>query len=183
MVGTDSKLAPVKPLLGRALELMRMGIDSGRGVLRGLRSPALPDGSLEMAFYQVRDDFASNQRTRLRIVILGQTRPVEPAVLEQLYLIAREALLNALRHSEASKVEAEIEYLRRTLRVVVRDNGTGIDLQVLRSGQNSHCGLTGMLETAASIGANIRIWSKQKVGTEVEVSVPLNRTSRPKRAI
>lgn len=176
-------LARAKPLLGRALELMRKGIDRGRAVLRGLWSPALSDGSLEMALYQVRDDFASNQQTRLRIVILGQTRPVEPAVLEQLYLIAREALLSALRHSEASKVEAEIQYLRRKLRVVVRDNGTGIDPQVLRSDRNSHCGLTRMRESAASIGANIQIWSMPKVGTEVEISVPLNQTSRPNRAI
>lgn len=118
--------------------------------------------------------------SRNRIVILGQTRPVEPAVLEQLYLIAREALLNALRHSQASKVEAEIEYLRRKLRVIVRDNGTGIDLQVSRSARNSHCALTGMRERAASIEANIQMWSKQKVGTEVEISVLLNRCPSPK---
>jgi signal transduction histidine kinase len=101
-----------------------------------------------------------------------------PAVQEQIYWIAREALLNALRHSAASRVEAEIEYLPRKLRVVVRDDGTGIDPEVLRAGRNSHWGLAGMQERAASIGAKVRVWSKQGQGTEVEISLPLHRLGK-----
>ena len=72
------------------------------------------------------------------IVIHGGTRTFVPAVQKQVYWIAREALLNALRHSAASRVEAEIEYLPRKLRVVVRDNGTRIDPKALRTGRDSH---------------------------------------------
>ena len=119
-------------------------LDDGRAALLGLRSPALPDGSLEKALGDAGDDFAAGGRSRLCIVILGETRPLVPAIQEQIYWIAREALLNALRHSAASRVEAEIEYLPRKLRVVVRDDGTGIDPEVLRAGRNSHWGLAGM---------------------------------------
>jgi nitrate/nitrite-specific signal transduction histidine kinase len=59
------------------------------------------------------------------------------------------------------------------LRVVVRDNGAGIDPQLLRSGRKSHWGLTVMRERAANIGARLRIWSKRKAGTELELSVLL----------
>jgi signal transduction histidine kinase len=59
------------------------------------------------------------------------------------------------------------------LRLIVRDNGKGIDPQALQSGQHSHWGLTGMRERAASIGAEIQIWSKQGGGTEVEISAPI----------
>jgi signal transduction histidine kinase len=165
--------SPAKPMLRRALDLMRKGINEGRATLLGLRSPVLPDGSLEKALCDVRNDFAPSERARFRIVIVGETKPLEPAVQEQMFLIAREALLNALRHSEASSVEVEIEYLQRKLRVVVRDNGKGIDLQARQSGQNSHWGLTGMRERAASIGAEIRVWSNQGEGTEVGISVPI----------
>ena len=165
--------SPAKPILRRALDLMRKGINEGRATLLGLRSPVLPDGSLEEALCDVRNDFAASERARFRMVIIGETKPLEPAVQEQIFLIAREAILNALRHSEASSVEVEIEYLRRKLRVVVRDNGKGIDPQALQSGQNSHWGLTGMRERAASIGAKIRVWSNQGEGTEVEISLPI----------
>ncbi len=77
-----------------------------------------------------------------------------------------------MRHSKATSVEAEVEYQRRQLRVVVRDNGCGIDPQMLRLEGDSHWGLLGMHERARCIGAQLRIWSKRGAGTEVEISVP-----------
>jgi len=167
--------SPAKPILRRTLALMRKGIDEGRAVLRGLRAPALPDGSLEKALYDVQNDLGPSERARLRIALLGEAKPLDPAVQEQIFFIAREALLNALRHSRASRVEVEIEYLKRKLRVVVRDNGAGIDPQVLRSGLDSHWGLLGMQERAMKIDANLRIWSKRGAGTEVEISCAMHK--------
>lgn len=160
-------------MLRRALDLMRKGINEGRATL-GLRSSVLQDGSLEKALCDVRNDCASSDRAQFRIVIVGETKPLESAVEEQIFLIAREALLNALRYSAASRVEADIEYLPRKLRVVVRDDGTGIDPEALRTGRNSQCGLTGIQERAASIGAKVRVWSKRGAGTEVEISLPIH---------
>ena len=166
--------SPAKPVLSSALDLIRKGLKEARGALLGLRSPALPKGSLEEALAEIRDDFAPCGSSRLHIIILGQSRPLIPAVQNEVYLIAREALLNALQHSKGSRVEAEIEYLARKLRVVVRDNGSGIDPESMRTQQQSHWGLTGMQERAASIGAKVRLWSKQGEGTEVEISLPLH---------
>jgi signal transduction histidine kinase len=164
--------SPAKPILRRALELIRKGLDEGRRALLGLRTAALPEGSLEKALGDVRDAVPSGSRTHLCLLILGESRPLIPAVRDEVYWIAREALLNALRHSGADRIEAEIEYLPRKLRVVVRDDGTGIDPEVLRTGRNSHWGLAGMQERAASIGARVRVWSKRGEGTEVEITVP-----------
>ena len=172
---------PAKPFLGRALDLMGKGLNEARATRRGLRSPVLADGSLEKALSDVQNDFGPSKRARFRIVIVGEGKPLEPAVQEQIFLIAREALLNALRHSEASLTEVEIEYQRRKLRVVVRDNGKGIDPGVLQPGQNPHRGLTGMRERAASTGAEIRVWSNQGEGTEVEISVPIHGGRAPSR--
>ena len=165
--------SPAKPMLRRALDLMRKGISEGRTALLGLRSPELPEGSLEKALHHVPDDFPPSERTRARIVIIGNTKPLEPAVQEQIFLIAREALLNAFRHSQASHVEVKIEYSRRKLRIVVWDNGIGIDPQALQSGKNLHWGLPGMRERAAGIGAEVRVWSKHGKGTEVRISMPM----------
>jgi len=167
-----------KPILRRSLDLIRKGLEEGRGALLGLRSPVLPDGSFEKALGDIRNDFAPGGRTRLCMVILGETRSLEPAVQEGIYWIAREALLNALRHSATSQVEAEIEYLPRKLRVVVRDDGTGIDPKALRTGRTSHGGLTGMQERAARIDARVRVWSKRGGGTEVEISLPTHAPGR-----
>ena len=172
----DDQLAadsPAKPVLRQALNLMRKVIDEGRAAVLGLRSPELPEGSLEQALCHRLDDFAPSDRARLRIIILGQARPLDPAIFEEIYRVVCEAMRNALTHSEANTVEVEIEYLRRKLRIRVRDNGIGIDSQILESGKSQHWGLTGMRERAATAGAKIRVWSKRGRGTEVEISVPM----------
>jgi signal transduction histidine kinase len=54
----------------------------------------------------------------------------------------------------------------------VRDNGCGIDPQVLGPGRAGHWGLTGMRERAMRIGGLLNISSSSSAGTEVQVSVP-----------
>jgi signal transduction histidine kinase len=129
--------------------------------------------SLEQALSSVGDEFTAGG-AQLRILVMGQPKALKPAIQEQIYLIVREALVNALRYSEATSIEAEVEYQRRQLRVVVRDNGRGIDPRVLGSGRDSRWGLLGMHERARCIGAQLRVWSRQGAGTELEISVPAN---------
>jgi signal transduction histidine kinase len=164
--------SPAKPVLSRVLDIIRRGIAEGRAALQGLRSAEVPSTSLEHALSDFREELTPTEQARLRIVIMGQPRELNPSIREQIYLIAREALLNALHHSDARTVEAEIEYLPGKLRVVVRDNGTGIDPQVLLSGRKSHWGLKGMRERAKSIDAQLRVLSRRGAGAEVEICVP-----------
>lgn len=163
--------SPSKPSLNRALLLMRRVLDEGRDALLGLNSPGQESQSLEKALAELGDGFIANG-TEFRVSVMGRPKPLVPGVQEQVYLIAREAVVNAMRHSGATAIEAEIEYLPGKLRLIVRDNGSGIDPQVLRSGRESHLGLPGMRERAQKIGAQLRIWSKQGAGTEVEIIVP-----------
>jgi len=162
--------SPTKSPLGRALVHMRRVIDEGRGALLGLRAPDLESTSLERALADLGDQFAPGG-ARFKISVLGHCKALLPAVQDELILIAREALANAWRHSQATNIEAEIEYLPGKLRLAVRDNGSGIDPQVLRFERESHWGLQSMRERARAIGAQLRIWSRHGAGTEVEVSV------------
>jgi signal transduction histidine kinase len=162
--------SPSKPSLNHALNVMRRVIDEGRHALKGLRSSGMASTSLEQALSSVGEEYTPSG-ARFRMLVMGEPKALKPAIQEQIYLIVREALLNALRHSEATSIEAEVEYQRHQLRVVVRDNGRGIDQQVLRSQQDSHWGLLGMRERARSIGAQLRIWSRRGAGTEVEISI------------
>ena len=59
--------SPAKPVLRRVVDLIRKGLDEARGTLLGLRSPVLPDGSLEKALRDVRDDFAPGEIGRAHV--------------------------------------------------------------------------------------------------------------------
>jgi len=142
-----------------------------RAPLKSASASSAGSQTLEEALCLLREELRPGG-SRFRIFVTGKSRALNPNVQEQIYLIGREALLNALRHSEATSIEAEIEYLPNRLRVVVRDNGCGIGPEVVRSDRNGHWGLVGMHERAGSIGGRLRIWSGPGCGTEVEICVP-----------
>ena len=164
--------SPTVSSLNRVLHLMHRGIDEGRAALRQMRSTATVPPRLEEALHCLWDELTPGG-VEFRILVEGQPKAFNPAVQEQIYLIVREAVHNALQHSGATAVEAEVEYSARRLRVIVRDNGCGMDPQVIRSGRDLHWGLQGMRERAASLGAQLRIWSRHDAGTEVEISIPI----------
>ena len=79
---------------------------------------------------------------------------------------------NAFRHSGAHSIEAELNYERSELRVRIRDDGTGIDSEILRQGhREGHFGLPGMRERAQRVGAHLDVWSGSGAGTEVELRI------------
>ncbi len=167
-----SAASPAKPIVGRVLELMGQVIDDGRVTLRGLRSHGRDAGDLEQAFSRIPQEIVPLQPIDFRVIVEGQVRPLHPVIRDEVYRIGREALANAFRHSRATDVEVELEYADTQLRVLVRDNGCGIDPQVVRTGRDGHWGLSGMRERASRIGATLTVWSRAEGGTEVDLSVP-----------
>src|SRR5262249_30975704 len=106
-----------------------------------------------------------------RVIVEGEPRPLHPLLRDDIYRIGREALVNAFRHSRAKNIEIELEYGSR-FRVLIRDNGSGIDDSGLRSGREGHGVLRGMREGAEKMGGRFSVRSAPAAGTEVELSVP-----------
>src|SRR5260370_42090962 len=97
----------------------------------------------------------------------GTPRPLHPVLRDEIYRIAREALRNAFRHSGASRIETDITYGERLLRLRIRDNGTGIDPNVLdQGGRAGHWGLVGMRERAKRIGVRLEVRGREGAGAE-----------------
>jgi signal transduction histidine kinase/ligand-binding sensor domain-containing protein len=171
----EDRLPPdstAKPALGRVLKLMSQVIEEGRNAVQGLRSTQTSTLELGQAFSRIQQELALEEGVGFRVIVDGQPRPLHPVLRDEVYRIGREALVNAFRHSHAKSIEIELEYASRQLRVLVRDNGCGIDPQMLLSGRAGHWGLPGMRERAERIGAKLQVWSRPAAGTEVELSVP-----------
>ena len=96
-----------------------------------------------------------------------------PLIGDEVYWIVAEALRNAFRHAEARRTEVRIHYDKRRLRVVVQDDGRGIDAQFLSAGgRTGHHGLSGMYERARLVGGKLIVRSELDSGTQIELSVP-----------
>ena len=164
--------SPVQPSLRHILQLMEGVIEEGRNTLRGLRLSNKGSHDMELAFLRIPQELGIDQKTAYRVVVEGSPLPLKAVIHDEVCSIGREALVNAFRHSGASSIEVELEYATSSIRVLVRDNGCGINPAVLRWGRDGHWGLSGMRERAERIGARFKVMSGLSAGTEIELSVP-----------
>jgi len=164
--------SPAKSPIQRGLELLKQVSEEGRNALRALRSPQSGDEGLEQALSRLHKEFALPGDIDFRVVAQGDPRELRPLIRDEIYLIAREAVVNAFRHSRASTIEVEVDYASRNLRILVRDNGCGIDAQVLKTGREGHWGLANMRQRAEKIGAKFEVLSRINGGTEIQLWIP-----------
>jgi ligand-binding sensor domain-containing protein/signal transduction histidine kinase len=161
---------PNRQELERVLNLMSRVSDEGRVAVRGLRTESGDD--LEQAFCLVQQEYAARNGADFEVTVEGRVRTIHPLIRDEVYRIGREALVNAFRHARATRIEVELEYGPRRLRMLIRDDGCGIDPNILQAGRDGHWGLPGMRERARRIGGQLTLSSRTASGTEVELLLP-----------
>lgn len=130
--------------------------------------PPLPE-----ALACVAEDLRRETPIEYRVTVEGRAREIDSLIRDEMYLIGREALTNAFRHSQGKTVEVEIHFDDSNVRLRVRDDGKGIaDETVRNGGLAGHWGMSGMHERASRIGGELKIWNRFDAGTEVELRVP-----------
>ena len=89
------------------------------------------------------------------------------------YRIAQEAMRNARRHSGAAHVDVEVRSADGGIRLVVADDGRGVDPAFLVRPRPGHLGLSAMRERAEIAGGTWSVESNAGVGTRIQAWIPL----------
>ncbi len=141
-----------------------------RLMVHELRPSALEKGGLVGALRRRLD--AVEERAGVMTRLLAPSALVLPPMLEDgLFLVAQEALNNALRHAKASAVTVRIEVDGETITLEVEDDGCGCDLEAAR--QSGGIGLLAMRERAEKFGAHLEVHSAPGAGTRVRLHAPI----------
>jgi len=145
--------------------------------VQGLRSSTIETNDLAGTLRTLGEGLAADPANQTSPVfdvgVQGTLRELHPILRDDVFRISGEALRNAFRHAQASRIEVEIHYDEEKLRVRIRDNGRGIDSQVLtEKGRKGHWGLRGMYERANLVGGKLEVWSQLDSGTEIELTIP-----------
>ncbi len=97
--------------------------------------------------------------------------PLETAILA--YRILQEAVSNARKHAQASRIDVQIEADATRIHARVRDDGAGLAPETLERSAPGHLGIPAMRERAEMAGGWVRLQEAQGGGTVVEFELPL----------
>jgi signal transduction histidine kinase/ligand-binding sensor domain-containing protein len=163
--------------LDSAMQVGDQAIGEGRDAVQNMRSSSFDDRDLATSLSalgtELRKGIDPASKPEYRIVVEGKPRELTAVVRDEAYRIAREAVSNAYRHAKADHIETEVTFGDADFTIRVRDDGIGVDPEVLARGQRAgHWGLPGMRERSESFGGYLHVWSEGNAGTEVELRIP-----------
>jgi signal transduction histidine kinase/ligand-binding sensor domain-containing protein len=147
-------------------------IREARQSIWDLRAPALEQRSLPTALREVGARAVADRPVSLDVSVKGAPQSCSPAVEQQLLLICQEALTNAVRHGSPRRIDVELEYEPKQVRVRVCDDGRGFDPTGVEQ-VTGHYGVMSMRERAAQVRGRLTIASQPGNGTRVEAVVPV----------
>ena len=172
--------AEARKTLESAIDQAAQAITEGRDAVQGLRSSTVVASDFALTINTLGQELASGETNpnaaEFHVEVEGTPQNLHPILRDEVYRIAGEALRNAFKHAQAQRIEVEIRYDERQLRLRVRDDGKGIDAKHFDGdGYAGHYGLRGMRERAKLMGGKLAVWSELDSGTEVELSIPAAR--------
>ena len=144
--------------------LVQEAMQQTRGVARGLFPVRLDESGLVSALAEFADN--TSQMFRLQCQFRGEELlgPLDKAVSLHLYYIAQEAVSNAIKHGQATRVTVDLTQSRDQLRLVIQDNGRGFQAPAAGA---SGMGIRIMRYRARMIGATLELKSQPAEGTQV----------------
>lgn len=164
---------PAKRMMEDVLDRTEEILIEGRDRVRDLRAEQDAGSQLVVELRELAYELERDHGTTINVSASGVVEPLCVDAHREVAAIAREALLNAVRHSGASTIECELDFSRRRLILEVRDNGAGLPPEVLRQGgRDGHWGLRGMSERARLVGGQLRIRSDAR-GVVVRLTAPM----------
>ncbi len=164
------KTDPNRLVFEEGLDFADKILADGRNHIYDLRSGSQALDGLSDTFAALGEELSHLWPLSFSITVTGMQFELPPYVRDEIYLIGREAIGNAFKHSKGSKVGVAITYSTNEFNMQISDDGNGIDTIVLREGRAGHWGLHNMREHARNIGATLSLSSHPSTGTMIELT-------------
>ena len=159
--------------LDRAIELADDVLIQGREQVMGLRMAAQGATSLAQSLAEVGQMLAENHAMACTVTSSGAAQALRGHVMEELFYIGREALGNAFRHAQGTRVDVVLHYDARQFTLAIQDDGIGLPAAMLAHGKrDDHWGLPGMRERADTVQGKLTIANVPGGGARIVLAVP-----------
>jgi signal transduction histidine kinase len=173
-IDLESNGSPKARLASEIQKNLSTATVEARRLARGISPLSMDAGGLSMALR----DLAISTGTLFHTTVEFASEPdillADAAVATHLYRITQEALNNAMRHANATRVSVQLLNDARRLRISVADDGCGLALQSRQEGM----GWRTMRYRASLIGATVEMETAVGRGTTVRCTLPLPSEAR-----
>ena len=163
-------LADMRQAMEKLAHWLDRATEEARSALNSLQTHRGDQTDLAEILQEITLDARAQGSMKIALSISGDPIDLSPEVQDHVARIAREAITNARRHSQAHYVQVKLD-CANALALTILDDGKGFD-QSSTDGLNGHYGLRSMRERAKHIGGRLTICSSPTSGTRVELILP-----------
>lgn len=160
----QSTIKPLSPLIIETINKLA-------AISKNLAPKSLQLLGLVPAINQLIEIFEPYQNTKISFITnYSKCLPIEIEL--QLYRIVQEAIYNAIKHANATKIDIKLHMLKNELALLISDNGKGIEITSNKSISGN--GLNNLKKRALIIGGEFNIYTKTGKGSDLQFKIPLN---------
>jgi signal transduction histidine kinase len=176
-VNANGQGRPGEPL-ERVAILAREVVDSMGDIVWSIRSEAHGMESLIRRMREFAIDLLSSQGIdfELRTPQLDKNVELSLQARRQVFLIFKECIHNAARHSRCTAVVAELKIVDREAMLFIEDNGTGLRAEEKTSQWTGGTGLANMRRRSQELGGRMELTSNPGKGCCVSIHFPTRRS-------
>ena len=159
----------ILPQLHSLIAISERIIAGNRSLVFELNPPTLREAGLNPALEELAQNILEPHGIKWHIITKGSAEEyrADDSVCVILYRMARELLINAVKHSGASEVNIIINRKPEIITVAIEDNGKGIQ------GSSKGFGLFSIKERLLALGGNLKIISEPGEGLMAVMTCPL----------
>ena len=160
------------PTLRRELELILESEHTISETLRLICEQLYPTGiddplGLAAVLRMQVDKYQATWRGICRLYVENTPYPIESRIQREIVRITREAIINAIKHADASEIAVYLRYPdtdNESVQVVIHDNGCTGKVITPKTG---HWGIRNMYESARTVNGELAFCQEQGKGTRV----------------
>lgn len=160
-------------IVQKSMEHARKTLSDSRLVIDDLRLKANTEMDFSRAVENEIAQFKAVSNTSIKSDIKIESQ-ISLKILKHILYIIREALNNIAKHAKAKNAVVEIIETSDHINITIIDDGIGFDVKLLDK-LFGHYGILGMTERVRAIHGEIKINSKKKSGTNINIKIPIEK--------
>jgi signal transduction histidine kinase len=165
---------PIATGLGEVKQLAVHTAEAVREAIFALSLPRAAAGGLPSELRRLVSEAGQSDSVEADLVVSGKPGGLGPEAAHTLFVLAREALANVVRHARAKRVLVSLRYSDDHVDLVIQDDGVGASDQILQHYQESstHFGLKRSRRQVEALGGTFEVHNGEESGLAIRARLP-----------